>query len=325
MSQIDEVAELLEPTDTENVAEVIEEEVEEEVEEVLEDDTTDTEEDTTDTEEDDTEEDDTDTEEDDTEGKEDYSVKELSESIGWKPEELYGNLKLKLSDGEEPISLGELKDNYILRNKEIAEAREEIKLLKESPTITQVSKEVNNVRVKMEAMAQQFQEVDWEALENEDAGRAVLEKQKYTQAYSGLQNKEAQLIQQENIYAANALKQARVQLLTDIPAWVDNDLATKEKAEISKILLDSGFELEELKSFNDPRAVKLMNELNGFRKGMVAGKKKLSKPRMAIKKNARVDKEVIQSKKRKANIAKARTGGKAEQIGAVEDLLAGML
>jgi hypothetical protein len=112
------------------------------------------------------------------------------------------------------------------------------------------------------------QKIDWEALQKDDPGTFAAKKLEFQERQQEIQNIKmgaAQQYQQWVDQQQGVMKQAQEEqlqaeqeaLLTKLPEWQDDKVASREKGEIAQFLHTSGFSNEELSSLADHRLLLL--------------------------------------------------------------------
>ena len=122
-----------------------------------------------------------------------YKVAELAEAIGWKPEDLYRDLRVPFADGT-VLSLQELKDEreqVLSRQAEIEKARAEIaqqasQVMQARQTLSQQSMSDAYLEAvgTVKAIEAQYAQVDWDELDEKDPGRAANLRQRFATSYA---------------------------------------------------------------------------------------------------------------------------------------------
>lgn len=175
-------------------------------------------------------------------------------------------IKTKVDGVEGAAKLQDLIKSYQLQehvDKKSREAAEREKALntREQEAQAQFAQRLqyaeNLAGVAANQLLQDFQSINWQALEQQDAGQAALLRQKF-------QEKQAQLrgvfhnIQQEKVNTEQKGQQSKLEELRKeaerlpglIPAWKDAQLAQKEQAEIREWAIKSGYEPAEIDSIS---------------------------------------------------------------------------
>lgn len=204
------------------------------------------------------------------------TLTELASAIEVDPEFLY-NIKIPMANGEEPISLSELKDKYTNLQRSngeelaaIAEERTKFDEYKNAQVQfiqqqAQMPQEILAARAKVMAIANQYETFDWETLEKEDAGRAALEQQRLASLFQQAQGEVQQL---ESRYSGELQRQYQEHqaregksMLEKIPEWKDSELRSKEQGNIRAMLKVYGYSDQEISQLGDHRAMHMARDL----------------------------------------------------------------
>jgi hypothetical protein len=128
-------------------------------------------------------------------------------------------------------------------------------------------------------LLQEYQSIDWRALEQQDAGQAALLRQKFQERQAELrgvfhnleQNKAMQ--QQKSAQQHQQMLQREAERLPQIiPEWKDHATAAKEQSEIREWAIKQGFQAQEVDS------VAMASHVAVMRKAMLYDKLQKSKP-----------------------------------------------
>jgi hypothetical protein len=271
------------------------------------------------------------------------TLTELAEAIEVDNDFLY-NIKVPMPDGQEPVSLSELKDAYTGKLQTTTEAEAALNARREAfekeqeetrqriaaqqAQIQQMPDELLAAEADVRAIAKQYQTFDWSELEKVDPGRAALEKQnlatQYSQAEARAQEirNDIQKKQEQSFQQMQAEQQQKI--LTTFPKWADPVVAQKEFGEISSLLNNYGFNQQELQYFGDSRILKLLSDYSQLKNQASEAKtvrKKVVKTPKSLKPGApKVDQSAAQ--KREALIQKAAESRDSRvKVRAIGDLL----
>ncbi|HEU4636892.1 MAG TPA: hypothetical protein VFS41_11975 [Edaphobacter sp.] len=147
----------------------------------------------------------------------------------------------------------------------------------------QYADRLNNIAAQQ--LLQEFQSIDWKALEQQDPGSAALWRQKFQERHGQLQQI-AHAIKQEKDQAEQKSAAAKREALAKeaeklpvlIPEWKDAVVAAKEKAELLDWAAKAGYEAEELEAITSKaRNIQLL------RKAMLADRLQATKPEIENK------------------------------------------
>lgn len=173
-----------------------------------------------------------------------YRVADLAKAIGWEAGDLYRDLIVPLVNGE-TLSLGEMKDRF---NK-LAEKEVELERLRESVTAQATpfptrSDDLDDARARVKAIELQYDQVPWETLEQQDAGKAANLRQKFMLAYqkakTGVTEEQTKLMQNQQQQYGQLLASENQRLLELVPEWKDESVFRSEQEGISKYLTARG-------------------------------------------------------------------------------------
>ena len=205
---------------------------------------------------------------------------QLAEAIGVEPEWLYG-LQVSLSDELDPIPFGEVKDKLqALGQVESlrSQVEQERSLMQQQMTAErdqlnqmlsaaqQLPAEITQAQAAAEAYRQRYHDQQyWAGLEQEDPGRAALEKQRVMEAYNQAIGQAQQLQEQHQLVVQDATKQRRqmedMSLLNAVPEWRDPTIRKNESAALYTMFGEYGFPPEEASSIVDHRAIRMARDL----------------------------------------------------------------
>ena len=222
------------------------------------------------------------------------TIAQLAEAIDVDPEFLY-NIEIGMPEGEAPIPLGKLKDQYqqvTKQNKQMEQAlaQQQQQLIEAQNGMgqaQQVSQEVQTARDQVNAINAQFNSIDWEKAKTEDPGATALARQEFQEAFaaanSQLQRAEAYQQQMSQQMSHAQLVQAAQKTLQLIPEWSNEEVRQKDEVAIQQALHHAGYSQQEIASARDPIAISLMRELVMLREEKAAGTKAVERVRNAPK------------------------------------------
>jgi hypothetical protein len=128
-------------------------------------------------------------------------------------------------------------------------------------------------------LLQEFQSIDWLALERQDAGTAALWKQKFQEkqaqlrgVFHNIQQEKAGLQNKSSAETQAALQKEAQRLPELIPEWKDAAVAAKERDEIREWAIKAGYEPSEIDNISKAHHVRML------RKAMLADRLQASKP-----------------------------------------------
>lgn len=206
-----------------------------------------------------------------------------------------GTVKLKTRvDGKEGAAkLAEMLKSYQLEghvNKKSMELSEREKALQaraqaaEQQFAQRLQYAEGLTNVAAQELMREFQSIDWNALEQHDAGQAALLRQKFQERQAQLrgvlhnieQNK-SHMQQQFMAHSQEQLMQEAQRLPSLIPEWKDEQTANKERAEIRDWAIKAGFQPQEVDTITRADLVAVL------RKAMLHDKLQQSKPEIEKK------------------------------------------
>lgn len=133
-------------------------------------------------------------------------------------------------------------------------------------------------------LLQDFQSIDWQALERQDAGTAALYRQKFQEKQAQLRGvfhniqQEKEGMQQKSSAETRAALQKEAERLPElIPEWKDAAVAAKERDEIRDWAIKAGYEPSEIDNISKAHHVKAL------RKAMLADRLQASRPEIENK------------------------------------------
>lgn len=203
------------------------------------------------------------------EGPQRYKVAELAEAIGWSAADLYNDLEVPIGGGK-TLTLSEMKDQYEQVEQQRAEveaARGEIQQQLEAVRnyqhqLVQGSQEVNakvqEAQANKKAIELQYAQIDWEAAEQQDPGRAANARQKFATAYARADAAEKKAVEEAEGERRKVFEQTVAQhnaaLVQLVPEWKDQKTYQEEMPGIQQYLMSRGFQPQELEMIYDARA-----------------------------------------------------------------------
>jgi hypothetical protein len=266
------------------------------------------------------------------------SATELAEAIGWDPQDLYDGVLVPLDDGQEPMPLGELKNQYQDQRRTITEMEQKIEAAEQggqqNSEMAQLSQGMMQLSSYMQQLNQIEQQTNWQELEEMDPAEATLKRQKLWQARQETGVKMQQLHQHEQGLRRQKNNEQRAKMVSLIPAWRDDAVRKSDQEALRGYLKTNyGFNDTELNRIQDARTmavlqnymatVKELNELKA--QASLATKRVRQAPRVLRDKGGRfmsgegVD---VEQKQISQLAAKAKqTGNKYDAREAVKALL----
>jgi hypothetical protein len=142
----------------------------------------------------------------------------------------------------------------------------------------------NLTQVAANQLLQEFQSINWNALEQQDAGQAALWKQKFQErqaqlrgVYENIQREKANAKQKTDAETHESLRKEAERLPELIPEWKDAQVAAKERSEIRDWAIKAGYEPSEIDSISKAHHVAML------RKAMLADRISAQKPAIEAK------------------------------------------
>jgi len=221
---------------------------------------------------------------------ESFTPSSLAEDIGWDAADIY-DMDIPLDDGQEPVKLGALKNDYqnTIRERDELQTKfdEQTEALKNAGVVNHEEQNISHEMISafsdMDNIQKQFQQVNWAELEQQSPGEAALLSQKYKDAFAAAQGKLGQAKQNIENNRQQNLAQAAVKLMEVIPEWKVDTNRHADQGEIRALMLAEGYSNQMITSIADPIALKLLRELVGYRKQSMAAKESIKKVRKAPK------------------------------------------
>lgn len=233
--------------------------------------------------------------EEETEEVEISDLNQLAQAIEVEPDWLY-NIKIPMSDGRDPVSLSELKDQaqeYARTNElraQLEAERAELNTQRESKEkeiseslsqFAQMPQELMQAQAEAQALAYQYQNYDWDTLEKENPGQAALTKQNIATQYQLSLNKVEEVKGKiGNAIAENAKKVAdseKGKILTFIPDWKDDEVRVRDQSDIRKMMNSYNYSDDEVNSIVDHRAMRIAYDMLKMQRAMNKTKKTVKK------------------------------------------------
>jgi len=267
-------------------------------------------------------------------GGEIHNLADLARENEWDVDELYA-LEVEMPDGAEPVALGKVKDEITNVRRQAATLQQKVQeqsaMLQQAQAAQQQGQQVDQAVMQaqgeVQALNMQAQSVNWQELEKEDPGKAALMRQKFSEAIGVAQQKVGyaeQQSQQRNAYQSQQqLAQGQQYLHQHIPEWNDAGVAKTERQEIAQMLVNEGYNPNDVGRIADPIAVKLARELVSLRKQVAGGRKAAEQVRQSPQKSLRGGKLGNKSltRERKLTERAKSTGSKNDTLAAARAIL----
>lgn len=267
------------------------------------------------------------------------TINQLAQLLEVEEGQLY-DIQVPLGDGLAPVSIGQLKDGYMeversrtqLQNERAAFESdvEQFKQQASQQNLPMMNEEVMEAAVTMRMIQEQYQNIDWDAFEQQDAAKALLHRQKLNDSYTHAENKYNQLMSMHNQQKEDALKQVKVKsrqkILESIPEWSDPAVFKKEGDAIGNILVkEYGYTPKEISQVYDHRLSKLLRDFMILKQKDAQADTVVKKLRIAPKKlpsSGQGVKKVVQKKKLDKTIAAAKNSRDVrDKVSAVSQLI----
>lgn len=269
-----------------------------------------------------------------------YKVAELAEAIGWSPAELYSDLIVPLGNGES-MTLGQLKNDRETLNQskaEIEQARQQVQqqaqeLQRQYQELISgaqgISEEIDNASANMRAIEAQYANVDWDRLEQQDAGKFAAYQQKFATAYARAKaqyeqakDKHAQQSQQLRHQRIAAEQQKALSL---VPDWRDPGTLQKDQEGMTQYLLSKGATREDLAAIESGLALAVIRDAWLYNQQTQATAKAVDRMRKAPKQVVRAGrgtaKAVASAKVNELEKRAIRTGHPSDKLAAARAIL----
>ncbi len=261
------------------------------------------------------------------------SPTELGEVIGWDPKDVYEGIMVPLDDGQEPVSLGELKNSYQNGQRKITELETKLTEVEEGgqqqSQMAQMSQAMSQLTGYMEQLNQIEQTTDWEDL---DEGEAANRRLKLMQAKQETFQKMQQLSVHEQQHRSEYLKKQKARMIDLVPDWKDDAKRKEGQTAIRSHLHTLGFSDAEINRIDDGRTMAMLNhyvstvkELEELKAATGQAVKKVRKaPKVLRNAQGRFEPQ-NQGGQQAVNkiVARAKkTGNRSDQVDAVKAVLA---
>ena len=245
-------------------------------------------------------------------------------------------------DGEEyEVNLEELKagyqrqSDYTRKSQALAEGRKENEAIQSERIRLEQERQMyaNGLQMLKEqqsAKLQEFKDVDWENLKEEDPYAYMLKKDEYRDAQDKARNaaQQQQIVQQQQKQQeaqsrATFVQDQYSQLVNALPEWDNKESTVKE--DIRKFAISSGYAPEEVDQLADHRSVLILKKAMEFDKltKKVAPKKKAIKKVPKVQKSGRgkVKSEAADDKTKKKRARLRKSGHQDDAASVFYDML----
>ena len=269
------------------------------------------------------------------------NLEQLANAIGADLSDLY-HLKVPIANGE-PITLGELKDKIqagelpagqaekLQQERSQFEAERQAHFARVEEILQsahQTSEQLIDAKAMVTAIAHQYQNTDWRALEAEDPGTAALRKQELQMAFQQAQAQvqdlqgQADTAMKQSVMARRAREEQAMS--QRVPDWGIPEKRQKLIGDMSQVLISYGYRPEEIGNIMDHRALHMVHDLlkaQGTLKSADATGKMIRKLPSAMKPSGRAPAPSAEKKLQQQLKAAAKTGDQRTKVDAVAQLL----
>ena len=269
--------------------------------------------------------------EEETEVEEESEEEQLDEDEEVETEEVYS---VKVDGEEMEVSLDELvngysrQSDYTRKTQELASQRDQMAQMQQQ-WATEISQAQAERQQYMEALGQfvqnsmagleQYANVDWESLKEEDPIGFVTKKEEFRDAQERVRQVQAQQgVEQQKQQAEfakvkqMALQEEHKRLVEAVPEWNDPDKRGEMAKELSSYALNQGFKKEELEELIDHRSLIVLMKAakyDALQKSDVKAKKIKNKPKVIRSGKGTNKKADSQKSKRIASMKRLKESG----------------
>jgi hypothetical protein len=251
------------------------------------------------------------------------------------------NYTIKVDGEEYEVNLEELKagyqrqSDYTRKSQALAEGRKENEAIQSERIRLEQERQMyaNGLQMLKEqqsAKLQEFKDVDWENLKEEDPYAYMLKKDEYRDAQDKARNaaQQQQIVQQQQQQQeaqsrATFVQDQYSQLVNALPEWDNKESTVKE--DIRKFAISSGYAPEEVDQLADHRSVLILKKAMEFDKltKKVAPKKKAIKKVPKVQKSGRgkVKSEAADDKTKKKRARLRKSGHQDDAASVFYDML----
>jgi hypothetical protein len=251
------------------------------------------------------------------------------------------NYTIKVDGEEYEVNLEELKagyqrqSDYTRKSQALAEGRKENEAIQSERIRLEQERQMyaNGLQMLKEqqsAKLQEFKDVDWSTLKEEDPYAYMLKKDEYRDAQDKARNaaQQQQIVQQQQQQQeaqsrATFVQDQYSQLVNALPEWDNKESTVKE--DIRKFAISSGYAPEEVDQLADHRSVLILKKAMEFDKltKKVAPKKKAIKKVPKVQKSGRgkVKSEAADDKTKKKRARLRKSGHQDDAASVFYDML----
>ena len=251
------------------------------------------------------------------------------------------NYTIKVDGEEYEVNLEELKagyqrqSDYTRKSQALAEGRKENEAIQSERIRLEQERQMDANGLQMlkeqqSAKLQEFKDVDWSTLKEEDPYAYMLKKDEYRDAQDKARNaaQQQQIVQQQQQQQeaqsrATFVQDQYSQLVNALPEWDNKESTVKE--DIRKFAISSGYAPEEVDQLADHRSVLILKKAMEFDKltKKVAPKKKAIKKVPKVQKSGRgkVKSEAADDKTKKKRARLRKSGHQDDAASVFYDML----
>lgn len=261
-----------------------------------------------------------------------YTPDTLAEAIGFETSELYEVLKIPMKDGQDPISLGEIKTKFTDINREndtlktqLTDTQGQLELAKSGGPVG-----INNEVAQAQAYVQQLQarlgNEEMTDLKDIDPTRYLIERDEINGKIQEAHTYINQLGQKQQADQNALLEGYKSKYVELIPSWSDADIKAKDQTIMTNYMKSKGWNDTEISQMIDPRIQVIIKELIDLRSEKDEATKAVLKVRKAptVISSSRKAPKVNKSDKTSQLVNKARkTNSKRDQLNAARAIMGG--
>ncbi len=253
----------------------------------------------------------------------DYTIQQLAEAIEVTGDDMYKVVVPLHGLEQTSISLGEMKDQFISMTKQLAENKTTAVESSNTMNMDIAAQQIEIAgSLKIDAIRDEFNAVDWKDLEEFEPAEAVLTRQRLEDRYNNVQHEMQQASLHQQQQRGVRLQTAWTKTLENIPSWSDPQIMKAEAVEMETAMREAGYPEAQLNQVEDPIAMKLLHELITLRREKVTAKqivKKVKNPPKVLRPSGKI---VESTSKLDTLVAKAKkSGNKHDEFAAVKELL----
>jgi len=192
------------------------------------------------------------------------TLNNLAEELDVPIADMYA-LNVNLGEGQDPVTLGVLKDFYE-SNQNIEEVRtqlqtretelqDELSRAKDAPAI---SNDLLQARAEVLAIQNQYGSIDWETLRTQDPGQYAALQTDMRTNFESAKARETQATNQVNTHQETYRRMEQDKLYSAMPELKDDAVRVQTLTDVQKFATSYGFTSSELDKIEDSRLMKLL-------------------------------------------------------------------